>query len=468
MSLHASLFPHQQEALPWLKEKELLGCILADDMGLGKTVMCCALMCEVIQPTIVIAPASLVTQWVQEVQIHTDLTVEAYIGQEIMPLADVIVTSHNRILMDFKEMNLRKYGGFRRMVIDEAHRLKNRRSATSEAIKHIFDGNHVRKVLLTGTPICNDVNDMVGLLLHTNRTPYNDYDAFWYRMKRKDRIKILKDIREEFLLRRTKESKLAHLLPSITVNTVKLKTNESIKSVHEFCKYLTKMPLVKILRMRQSMNHIQLLQDAYILDQDQLDEMKVELDMLSQKVEKITNIVQSVPEDDKVVIFSQWKGMMNVIQDFTGMNFLQYHGGMDRTEKAQTIERFRNDPMVKGLIISLRAGGCGLNLVEANHAIITEPYWNYAEEKQAIDRIYRIGQSKPVFIHRMLMHATVENWMNMKQQKKKRLADKMVDNIGDIDEVERDAVKEAELFMKIVRSKQGKVADAEIDEILAK
>jgi SNF2 family DNA or RNA helicase len=466
MALHATLFPHQEEAIPWLRDKERLGCILADDMGLGKTVMCCALMCSVRLPTIVVAPASLVDQWVYEVQVHTDLTVEKYDGKGDMPNVDVVVTSHNRVMLDVTNHQVTKYEFAHRLVIDEAHRLKNRRSATSRAFKEAFGRNTVRKILLTGTPICNDVNDMISLLLQTNREPYNDYEGFWYRKSIKDKTAMLMNIREQFLLRRTKETELGHLLPMITVNTIKVKTNKSVKAVHEWCKELDNYRLVQILRMRQTVNHATLLQDAAVIDQNTLDNLDVDMAALAQKMEVIVKIVNTVPIDEKVVIFSQWKSMLELIQACTAQEFIMYHGGMTASEKTQAIQRFKEDPDVKGLIISLRAGGCGLNLIEANHAIIAEPYWNYAEEKQAIDRIYRIGQTKPVTIHRMLMHATVENWMNMKQQKKKKLADKMVDNVGELEEVERDAEKEYRLFNAIMKSKNQDTTTDEVDEIL--
>jgi SNF2 family DNA or RNA helicase len=395
------------------------------------------------------------------------LSVEKYTGGDI-PNADVVITSHNRVMLDVANHEVMKYAFARRVVIDEAHRLKNRRSATSIACKDAFGSRHVRKVLLTGTPICNDVNDMISLLLQTNRSPYNDYEAFWYRMSMKKKSDVLMRIREDFLLRRTKETELGHLLPSITVNTIKVNTNKSVKAVHEWCKDLDTFKLVQILRMRQTVNHAALLQDAAVIDQNTLHTLDVDMGALAQKMEKIVEIVKAVPEQEKIVIFSQWKSMLSLIQTYTDAVFIMYHGGMSASEKTQAIERFKHDDTVKGLIISLRAGGCGLNLIEANHAIIAEPYWNYAEEKQAIDRIYRIGQEKPVTIHRMLMHATVENWMNMKQQKKKRLADKMVDNVGELEEVDRDADKEQRLYNEIMRSKkQDTAADTvAVDEIL--
>ncbi len=468
MTLHASLFPHQQEAVPWLCANEVLGCILADDMGLGKTVMCCALLCkEPMIRTVVVAPASLQDQWIQEIELHTSLSVAKYTGKADMPIeVDVVVTSYNRVLSDFANGNRDRYAFAGRVVIDEAHRLKNRRSATSLAIKAVFGDPMVRKVLLTGTPICNEVDDMVSLLLQTNRTPYNDYKTFWFRMPKKNKRDVLMEVREQFLLRRTKETELGHLLPQLTINTIKLRTNTSVRAIHEWCKDMDDVRLVQILRMRQTVNHASLLQQAEVIDDETLISLEVERHALAQKLDMIVKIVKDVPVDEKMVIFSQWMGMLKMVQQHTQERFLIYHGGMTMSEKTMAIQLFKHDPTVKGLIISLRAGGCGLNLVEANHAIIAEPYWNHSEEKQAIDRIYRIGQVKPVYVYRMLMHGTVENWMNMKQQKKKRIADKMVDNVGDLEEVERDAEKEARLFHEIVRSKQ-KETDAVIDEILS-
>jgi SNF2 family DNA or RNA helicase len=466
MSLKSKLFPYQNDGLQWLLEKETLGgAILADDMGLGKTVSCCALICARTTPTLVVVPLSLLEQWSREIEKHTtNLTVEIYHGSKAAHNrfhTDVVITTYHTIVSDVRENRIQKYEYFQRVIIDEAHKLKNKYTKTHQSITRMLESSRIpHRILLTGTPICNDINDFVALCLLLEYHPWSRAD-FWHRQSKMDRMKNVEIIQASIMLRRTKETVLSHLLPAIHTQQHPIQHNTLQRIIHEECKDVYDGPketLKKLLRMRQSMNNLKLLMEDEALMTPRRKQVVQESfqEVIAKKMAVIEKVVNLIPTDDKFIIFSQWTEMLKHLEEswpFQEIKVLTYHGQLSKTEKEDIIQRFKYDKNVRGLFISLKAGGCGLNLVEANHAIIVEPYWNHAEEKQAIDRIYRIGQKKTVYVHKMVMRCSIENWMNMKQQKKKRLADRIMDQVGTLEDVHMTDTQEREIFEMIVRCK---------------
>jgi SNF2 family DNA or RNA helicase len=433
MELTATLLPHQVIGRDWCLEREEGGCVLADDMGLGKTVTSIAVMCAAAARTLIVLPLALVAQWKKEIAKHasgagvveyTGAKRRGLIGSEAWEMADVVLTTYGTILSDFKKGKLEYLveGRFGRLILDEAHKVKNfKKGKTHVALRKICrDGDIPRRLFLTGTPICNSETDLISLLKLTRRRGRLD------------------DLAREFVLYRTKEELLADKLPPISVVDVGRPLDEGSRQSH-YHKWartnLGGMPLLEILRMRQSADDTRLLPEEFREEADEEEhEVEVEDDsekeadagsasISSAKIAELRDIIARIPAGDKVVIFSQWVKMLECAKAVLGCeSALMYHGGMTAREKARAVELFEDDEEKRFMLVSLKAGGFGLNLCMANHVVILEPYFTYADEKQAIDRVFRIGQTKPVFVHKLWAEGSIENWVRDLQERKRLLA----------------------------------------------
>lgn len=455
--LISTLLPHQQYGLDWCLKREENGCILADDMGLGKTVTSCALMVSNFVRTIIVVPVALIDQWNAEISKHTEgLSTFIYHGgnrKQFFTRSDIVITTIQTIVSDFKKGFTQMYRFFDRVIIDEAHKLKNYKSNSHMIISTIFHCTQY-KVLLTGTPICNNINDLISLLILLNKSPYNSLD-YWSYMSLKEKIEIVNEHKNEFLLHRTKANILKNTLPDIKIDTVKLSltNNQQQETYEKIRKRAYACKLLKILRMRQCLNEVKLLKD---------EEETLLSDELCEKINEILLILQEVPSDEKIVIFSQWTTMLRILAEFIDIPYVMYHGGMKMDEKKEALEQFKTSPDIRILLITLKCGGCGLNLNVANHAIIVEPYYNHAEERQAIDRIYRIGQTKKVFITKLCVSSTVENWMRQLQSSKSTLAGMILQNKGTSEDIEKNIMKTRKMLAFFVDA-NGDEDDADLD-----
>lgn len=447
--LTATLLPHQQTALEWCLNRERDGCILADDMGLGKTVTSCSLLVSNFVRTIIIVPLALLHQWVSEIEKHTTgISAVIYHGplktraQIKVEDYDVTITTTHTILGDFKKGLMEMYSSYDRVIIDEAHKLKNSKTNCHMVLSTIFKRTP-HKLLLTGTPICNNINDLISLFVMLNKAPYNSED-YWKGRGLVEKVEEVQDIKKEFLLHRTKDAILKDTLPVLTMQTVKIPLQKKSQKVaykkvteteHE-CK------LLKILRMRQCLNDIGLCPDDIGLCPD------TDIWEICEKVEKILEIIEKIPATDKVVIFSQWTSMLDIVAKMVGQPYLMYTGKCTLEEKKAILKEFndKEDTSRRLLFITLKCGGCGLNLNIANHAIIIEPYFNHAEERQAIDRVYRIGQKKDVFIYKLRITSSIENWMRQLQCSKQSLANMILKDIGTSDDIVENIEKTRKVF----------------------
>jgi SNF2 family DNA or RNA helicase len=285
------------------------------------------------------------------------------------------------------------------------------------AMSVMFADTEPHKIFLTGTPICNRSDDLIALVTLLNVEPYNDA-TFWKYTRTEKRVPALNDFRANYILRRTKEEMLASQLPKKEIRNVNITIEDGSgvysKEYSRIQKRVYKPVITKILRLRQCVDQISLVHKAMRDDPNLLEEYKNQLpEEISAKLRYIKTTVENTPVGDKVVIFSQWTTMLDHIQYYLSdiAACAIYSGKLTREEKRDVLAKFNSDPSLKVLLISLKSGGCGLNLCVANHAIITEPYFNLAEERQAIDRIYRIGQTKNVFVHKLFVPSTVETWL---------------------------------------------------------
>lgn len=462
--LRSTLLDHQVVGRDWCVAREVGGCILADDMGLGKTVTTCAVLVAVRVRTIIVAPLSLMDQWKTEIAKHTEgLGTATYHGESRIMCgeSDIVITNPETVLGDFKKGRAGEYESFQRLVVDEAHILRNPKSKIYEAISAVFgcqdNGESVRKLFLTGTPVCNKSEDFIALITLLNLDKYS-YSEYWRSLKSDDMVAALQHVRREYVLRRTKEEVLGHLLPKKEVRHIEIRLEESELYTKEYRRIHSRRitPVIaKIIRLRQCLNQIDLIHPAMRDDPSVATEYGDHLPAeVSAKLEYIRDTISTVPIGEKIVIFSQWTSMLKHISQTASVltNTVMYHGKLSAADKRAVIDKFNTDPDVRVLLISLKSGGCGLNLCVANHVIITEPYFNIAEEKQAIDRVYRIGQTRNVVVHKLFVPNTVESWMHQLQRMKSKITESVLEYTGGTSaDIDQEKNTKVEMFHALVQ-----------------
>jgi SNF2 family DNA or RNA helicase len=242
-------------------------------------------------------------------------------------------------------------------------------------------------------------------------------------MRYTKRIALLKEITQEYLLRKTKETTIASMLPPCNIKNIDMVMIPNGEQQRVYEKQLDDDILLRrILRMRQSLNNHTHLSDDKTYEK-------------ATKILAVEEIIAERPSDDKIIIFSYFTSMLfDLYQNITipdsvlREKYIQiYHGEMDTKSRNKTLATFKNSTDAHILLINLRAGGCGLNLTEANHVIIIEPYWNESEQQQALNRVYRLGQTKEVFIYRLHMINSIEKWLVSLQGVKNTISKMLID-----------------------------------------
>lgn len=421
--LLATLLPYQEEAVQWCLDQEDLGGVLAYDMGLGKTVIGCAVMVEKPEKTLVMVPTGLLEQWYMELMKHTEgFEVVIHHGsgrrtrkaEQLLNNATIILSTPQVIARDIQN-------GYTfpcaRWIVDEAHRLKNDKGKAYQYLYARAD-QVPYKLFFTGTPVCNNMDDLKALLCLTNRKPYNSLD-YWKDRSDDSKIKEMKELVPQFLLRRTKEDTVMDRLPTFKTKIIPLKLPGKCEQRDIYNSFVDDEEILRrILRMRQSANS----SSVFNQTQDKVDETS------AVKLDALKKLLTKIPKNEKVLVFSQFTSLLlSIHKTSKDPSHLIYHGGMNLLEKTKILHQFKSDPTIQVLFINLRAGGCGLNLVEANHVILLEPYWNESEQKQAIDRVYRLGQKRPVTLYKFYLKYTIEAWLQALQKKKQALTRYLVD-----------------------------------------
>ncbi len=445
-NLNATLRPYQKEGLNWLqflREYNFCG-ILADDMGLGKTIQTLALLLveknekRLKQPALIIAPTSLMHNWQHETQkFAPSLKVLLLHGKDrkqhfdnIMQ-ADLILTTYALVARD---ETILKDTKFHYLILDEAQYIKNSNGKIKKIIES-FSATH--RLCLTGTPMENHLGELwslfhflmpgfLGSLRHFSqyfRTPIEKHQD-------SERQKVLGQRIKPFLLRRTKDI-VAHELPSKTeiIRTIQFEDEqaelyESIRiAMHEKIKAalfengLAKSHIIildALLKLRQVCCDPRLLKT--------LESAKAVKE--SAKLKSLMELLEGLlSENRKVLIFSSFTSMLDLIQDELNKLKISYLMLTGKTlDRASLIKKFQTGE-VPIFLISLKAGGTGLNLTAADTVIHIDPWWNPAAENQATDRAHRIGQDKPVFVYKLIVENTVEEKILTLQAKKKNLVE---------------------------------------------
>jgi hypothetical protein len=454
-----TLRPYQEEGLGWLDYLEHFGFggILADDMGLGKTIQVLALLQhrkvqgKAEGPSLAVVPRSLVFNWLEEAAKFTPgLRVLDYTGRgrpqmrETFHDHDLIVTTYGTVRTDAAELSKVEFDF---VILDEAQSIKN---ATSQAAKacRLLQGKH--KLAMSGTPIENHLGELWSIFEFLNPGMLGSANAFkgltsasagQDETARAGLAKALKP----FILRRTK-AQVVKDLPEKTENTLYCTMEPAQRRIYEDLKAHYRHALLKkgstdlnrskievleaLLRLRQAACH-----PALINPEVHGEEPSAKLDML------LPQLAEVVDEGHKALVFSQFTTFLGLVKDALDKEGLTYEYLDGRTRnRAQRVERFQNDPDCPIFLISLKAGGLGLNLTAAEYVYLLDPWWNPAVEAQAIDRSHRIGQTNNVFAYRLICRDTVEQKIVDLQQQKRELADAILnaDNRSIIKTLSRD------------------------------
>ena len=438
-NFHGELRPYQKQGLNWLyflQEFRFGGC-LADDMGLGKTIQALALLQNektrgVTTPSLIICPTSVLFNWEKEIQRFTpDLRVLTHAGLERRRLkqfeeCDVVLTSYGVLRRDIAFL---KDAGFHYIILDESQKIKNPLSQTARAAR-LLRGEH--RLILTGTPVENNTQELWSQFAFLNPGllgSLNYFKGAFTRPIEKEQdessVQLLRKIVFPFILRRTKDDVARELPPKVESFYYCAMTEEQQKIYDRWRDYYRAHVMQQIdlqglqksrmyvleglTKLRQICCHPRLTEEKYHHDSGKFEALK----------EFLENILA---ENHKVLIFSQFVRMLKIMCGHLDEQKIPYAYLDGHTQDRQAaVERFQNDPATKVFLISLRAGGVGLNLTAADYVIIYDPWWNPAVEMQAVDRTHRLGQDKQVFAYRLIARNSVEEKILQLQERKKAL-----------------------------------------------
>jgi superfamily II DNA or RNA helicase len=445
------LRPYQKAGLGWLAflaEVGLGGC-LADDMGLGKTIQVLALLLarkrgadaagegDGPRPSLVVAPRSLVYNWLDEAaRFAPELATLDYTGsgrkalRERFDEHDLVVTTYGTLRRDAAALAGIRFG---HAILDEAQAIKNAGSQTAKAARALA-ADH--RLVLTGTPVENHLSELASLFEYVNPGMLGRAARFQElfgarRIASPEDEPVLADLARAlgpFILRRTKAQVLPELPPK-TEQTLLVTLDRSQRALYDelrshYRARLTsrigevglarsKMQVLEaLLRLRQAACH------PGLLDPERAGEPSAKLEALREQLAEVLD------EGHKALVFSQFTSLLALVRrdlDADGVVY-EYLDGRTR-DRAAHVQRFQGDPDCRLFLISLKAGGTGLNLTAADYVFLLDPWWNPAVEAQAMDRAHRIGQQRPVIAYRLIAKDTVEEKILELQETKRDLAE---------------------------------------------
>lgn len=420
---------YQLTGYQWLRflYENRFGACLADDMGLGKTLQTIIFLESIIdqvEKVLIVCPVSILLNWQNEISKFSNLDVGIYYGdgRELEKDKKIILTSYG-------VMKKESYTTFNDEVIDilimdEVQHLKNIRSQGATAARNL---NAKFRVCLTGTPVENDLSEFYNIMDLSIPGIWGDLSLFRSTSSKKSRLLAKQTVRP-FILRRTKDEVLTEL-PEKIENHVYLNFNEDERNhYHSTLSQIRK----NITSIHQGRKYSEILKS--LLKLRQLCLWQKESNLLSTKIEFLMeNLEQLLEEHHKVLVFSQFTTYLDIIQDKIkerSWNMARIDGSQPMKKRQAEVDRFQNgDAQV--FLISLKAGGVGLNLTAASYIFLMDPWWNPAVENQAIDRAYRIGQENRLTVYRPIIKDSVEEKVLVLQNAKKELFKDLMSNEGD-------------------------------------
>ena len=450
---HGTLRPYQQRGYEWLHflGKWGLGACLADDMGLGKTAQTLALLRRSWEenerrPTLVICPTSVVGNWAREAQRFTpDLPVMVHHGlgrikgEDFKQEAEghaIVLSSFALLHRDFETLKEVNWGG---IILDEAQNIKNPETKQSKAARTLKSD---WRIALSGTPVENHVGDLWAILeflnpgfLGTQAEFKRNFHLPIQAQKDMEAAERLKRLTRPFILRRLKTDKsiIADLPDKLEMKVYCNLTTEQVSLYEAVVKEMTEeleesegiqrrgMILAALSKLKQVCNH----PAQFLHDNSAIPGRSGKLARLTEMLE------EAVSAGDQALIFTQFTEMGEIIRKHLQENFgrevLFLHGGVPKKQRDRMVERFQNEgTALPFFLLSLKAGGVGLNLTAANHVFHFDRWWNPAVENQATDRAFRIGQKKNVLVHKFLCAGTLEEKIDEMIESKRQIAANVV------------------------------------------
>ena len=465
-SMEGTLFGFQERGLGWLRLLGDLGvgAILADDMGLGKTVQAIAMLVSereengaaAFGPTLVVCPMSVVKQWVHEIESFAPklrvlshhgvarLTGDALV--EGVQAADVVVTSYDVATRDVETLERVEWD---RLLLDEAQDVKNPATKRARAMRRL---RARRRLAMTGTPIENRLGELWAIMDIVNPGLLGSRQSFDRMLARpievegdEHALERLRGIVRPFVLRRAKDAPEVELeLPPITIEK-------------DYCRLTLEQATLYQATVDQWMPRIEEQRDSFrargsvLAMLSQLKRVCNHPELLlatgqplagrSGKLDRLVELLGEVPAADKALVFTQYPGFDRLVphlHDRLDEEVGFFHGRLSAREREEVLEAFATEGGPRVLVISIKAGGRGLNLPAANHVIHFDRWWNPAVERQATDRVHRVGQRKPVFVHSLICIGTLEERIDALLESKRELAAKVMhggseDWLGELD-----------------------------------
>jgi SNF2 family DNA or RNA helicase len=450
MSKHfnGTLRTYQKAGCKWLRflqEYKLSGC-LADDMGLGKTVQTLAMLQSLkdenrLSTSLLVVPVSAVPNWEMEIEKFTPaLTYYLHMGAgrekdfNKWENIDLVITSYATLRNDIEAF---KDFVFDYIVLDESQNIKNLTSQVSKAVK-LLEANH--RLALSGTPIENTSMELWSLFdflipgfLGTQEWFRREWALPVEKYKDNEKTEMLKQMIYPFVLRRKKEDVEKDLPEKIeVVETLKME-EEQMQAYVQTAQYYTEWVAHAMDEQGIGKSAFKILEGMLRLRQiclfPQLADPEYEA-IPSVKFEHFTEMMTDIlSEGHKVLVFSQFVKALTIIRSYFDkekINYSYIDGSVDAKARGKMIKAFQEDDRVGAFLLSLKAGGVALNLTAADYVIIFDPWWNPAVEAQAIDRSHRIGQTKKVFVYRLVVKDTIEEKMLKLQEQKRDLVEKLI------------------------------------------
>ncbi len=439
------LFPYQKAGYDWLhflKENRFGGC-LADDMGLGKTIQILAFLqaqyenSKDVPPSLIVVPRSLLINWQKEAQHFTpNLRILQYFGNSRHEIknqfsqTDLIITTYGVMMRDITELREEE---FHYIVLDESQTIKNPLSKTAKASR-LLNAHH--RVTLTGTPVENNVMDLWSQFAFLNPGLLGSLEYFKSEFGgqiangNNESMELLRQMVYPFIMRRTKQQVMPDL-PEKTERIIYTDMEPAQRHLYEKTRDQYRNQLLGLiekegmqnarmkvleglLRLRQIANHPLLMKDDFRGN-------SAKFELLIETLETLQN------EGHKALVFSQFVKMLKLVRKELDVKKVPYLYLDGSTRKRQErVDQFQTDKSIPFFLISLKAGGTGLNLTAADYVIHIDPWWNPAVEAQAADRTHRIGQQNPVFVYKLIARNTVEEKIVELQERKKELVEKLI------------------------------------------
>lgn len=455
-SFHGTLRPYQIRGVSWLAflERWGMGACLADDMGLGKTIQLIAFLLHLKEqnaltsPILLVCPTSVLGNWEREVRKfgptlktivhHGDKRAKGKSLIKVVKSQDLVITSYPLVYRDASTLQEVSWQG---VVLDEAQNIKNPSAKQSQAVRQL---TAEFRMALTGTPVENRLSELWSILDFLNPAYLGNQQFFQRRFAipiekfgDTDSLKTLRSLVQPFILRRLKTDKaIIQDLPEkqemnvfcglsaeqatlyqklVDESMVEIEATDGIKR--------RGLILTLLLRLKQVCNH-----PAHLLKEKELKESK-----RSGKLLRLQEMLEeAIFEGDRALIFTQFAEWGKLLQPYLAKQLrwetLFLYGATKKQQREEMVDRFQNDPEgPRILILSLKAGGTGLNLTRANHVFHVDRWWNPAVENQATDRAFRIGQTRNVQVHKFVCTGTLEERINDIIESKKQLAEQTVD-----------------------------------------